>query len=159
MFKSSKQTDKNYHSISNWEKPNGVLACSLIHHCLTELNINFREKKLKLSIFDKEPFLRQRDDHLREARGGGHGGVCQPSIYCECIWVRFCRTGIIPVLFLFFFKVEASCHQTWWDIFSFSIDPGQLGLVASRNTLPWPWKKFWSPVQHPCFSSIGPFLG
>ena len=51
-----------------------------------------------------------------------------------------------------FLKVEASCDQTWWDIFSFSIDPGQLGLVASRNTLTWPWKIFWSPVQHPCFS-------
>ena len=39
-------------------------------------------------------------------------------------------------------KLEPSCDQTWWDIFDFSIDLGQLCPVDPRNTFVWPWKNF-----------------
>ena len=47
-----------------------------------------------------------------------------------------------PKCVTFLKKVEPSCDQTWWDIFDFSIDLGQLCPVDPRNTFVWPWKNF-----------------
>ena len=93
------------------------------------------------------PYIFRRPTTPRSIRSFIHS----PRPYSGTIWVRFCRTGKIPVLLLYFLKLEASCDQTWWDIFSFSIDPGQLGLVASKNTLTWPWKKFFESRALPLF--------
>ena len=72
----------------------------------------------------------------------------------ELIWVIFPRTGKMSKMCPNFF-FEASL----WFFKVFSTVLKRLCPLESKNTFVYPSKKFWSPVQHPCFCLIGRFLG
>ena len=56
--------------------------------------------------------------------------------------------------------LKLHCDQTVWFFQVFSTVLKRLcPLLTKKNTFVYPSKKFWSPVQHPCFCPIEQFLG